>query len=567
MKKRCLSLLLTLCLLAALAVPAFAQEAEKQPTLQPASEHPSVLLNTPAVEIPAVRAEIEPMCVPHASMRSLSIARGYEGYLYYSLYRGTYSGTYGYSIEVYRGTSITEANYVGGYADGYTSAEPQLLELSLDSALTSTLSAGTYTVVSTVLVAVNGEARAVSGTETKTQIQVVNDPIPLQGVYMESVKDVMYLDPGQEITTRVAFSPANTTARRNYELSISNESVFSALDFGNDITIRAEQPGSTTFYVLLGGYMGGFRLIVRGYTASMAQKEQTLHEGSSAKLSFTVSPDDGQTKAVWSSNDPQIVSVAQDGIITALREGSTIVNASLTFPDGRTGLASCPVTVTPHTGDVLSEQAPTASRDGWQQINCTVCGHEATHILSRRFLDLDGTQWYADGVDDIVDRGLMNGTGPVTFEPDSTMTRAMLVTVLWRSAGSPNEGTNGFTDVPADQWYTQAVAWAAQNGIVNGVGNNKFDPDAKITREQLAAVLYRYAGKVGMDVTARADLKLFPDADSVSAYATDALSWCVANGIVNGTLEHGTAYLDPQGSATRAQVATLMSRYLKLTEA
>ena len=87
MKKRCLSLLLTLCLLAALAVPAFAQEAEKQPTLQPASEHPSVLLNTPAVEIPAVRAEIEPMCVPHASMRSLSIARGYEGYLYYSLYR------------------------------------------------------------------------------------------------------------------------------------------------------------------------------------------------------------------------------------------------------------------------------------------------------------------------------------------------------------------------------------------------------------------------------------------------------------------------------------------------
>ena len=149
------------------------------------------------------------------------------------------------------------------------------------------------------------------------------------------------------------------------------------------------------------------------------------------------------------------------------------------------------MTVTPHTGDVLSEQAPTASRDGWQQINCTVCGHEATHILSRRFLDLDGTQWYADGVDDIVDRGLMNGTGPVTFEPDSTMTRAMLVTVLWRSAGSPNEGTNGFTDVPADQWYTQAVAWAAQNGIVNGVGNNKFDPDAKITREQLAAVLYR----------------------------------------------------------------------------
>ena len=563
MKKRCLSLLLTLCLLAALAVPAFAQEAEKQPTLQPASEHPSVLLNTPAVEIPAVRAEIEPMCVPHASMRSLSIARGHEGYLYYSLYRGTYSGTYGYSIEVYRGTSITEANYVGGYADGYTSAEPQLLELSLDSALTSTLSAGTYTVVSTVLVAVNGEARPVSGTETKTQIQVVNDPIPLQGVYMESVKDVMYLDPGQEITTRVAFSPANTTARRNYELSISNESVFSALDFGNDITIRAEQPGTTTFYVLLGGYMGGFRLTVRGYTASMAQKEQTLHEGSSAKLSFTVSPDDGQTKAVWSSNDPLIVSVAQDGIITALREGSTIINASLTFPDGRTGLASCAVTVTPHTGDVLSEQAPTASRDGWQQINCTVCGHEATHILSRRFLDLDGTQWYADGVDDIVDRGLMNGTGPVTFEPDSTMTRAMLVTVLWRLDGSrAPAGRNTFTDVPGGQWYTDAVTWAAENGVVNGVGSGKFEPDGRVTREQIATILFRYAAK-RYDTSARADLSVFPDAGRVSAYAREALAWANAAGLVNGTDNGHGLILDPQGDATRAQVAAILMRYVK----
>lgn len=451
MKKRCLSLLLALCLLAALAVPAFAQEAEKQPMLQSASEHPSVLLNAPAVDIPAVRAEVAPMCVPHSNMRSLSVARGYEGYLYYSLYCGTYSGTYGYSIEVYRGTSITEANYVGGYADGYTTSDPQPLELIMGADFTSSLTAGTYTVVSMVLVAVNGEARTVSGTETKTQIQVVNNPIPLQGVYMESVKDVMYLDPGQEIMTRVAFSPANTTARRNYELSISNESVFTGLDFGSDITIRAEQPGTTTFYVLLGGYMGGFRLTVRGYTGSMVQKEQTLHEGASAKLTLSISPDDGQTKAVWSSNDPQIVSVAQDGTITALREGYTNVNASLTFPDGRTGLATCVVTVTPHTGDVLSEQPATASRDGWQQINCTVCGHEATHILSRRFLDLDGTQWYADGVDDIVGRGLMNGTGVTTFEPNSTMTRAMLVTVLWRSAGSPNEGTNGFTDVPAGQ--------------------------------------------------------------------------------------------------------------------
>ena len=130
----------------------------------------------------------------------------------------------------------------------------------------------------------------------------------------------------------------------------------------------------------------------------------------------------------------------------------------------------------------------------------------------------------------------------------------MLMTILARMDGQ--DVTGGAT------WYEKAMNWAKQTGVSDGTM-----PEVNITREQLAAVLYRYAGKVGMDVTARADLKLFPDAGSVSAYATDALSWCVANGIVNGTLEHGTAYLDPQGSATRAQVATLMSRYLKLTEA
>lgn len=127
-----------------------------------------------------------------------------------------------------------------------------------------------------------------SGTETKTQIQVVNNPIPLQGVYMESVKDVMYLDPGQEITTRVAFSPPT---RRPPQLRAEHQQRIRLQRSG--FRQRHHHPrraaGSTTFYVLLGGYMGGFRLIVRGYTASMAQKEQTLHEGSSAKLSFTVS--------------------------------------------------------------------------------------------------------------------------------------------------------------------------------------------------------------------------------------------------------------------------------------
>ena len=146
-----------------------------------------------------------------------------------------------------------------------------------------------------------------------------------------------------------------------------------------------------------------------------------------------------------------------------------------------------------------------------------------------------------------------------TFEPNTAMTRAMLVTVLWRYAGQPNEGTNNFTDVKSDQWYTDAVAWAAHNGIVGGVGNNKFDPNGNITREQMAAILYRYANSNGIDTSARADLSSFPDGNKVSSYANDAIRWAVAEGLINGS----DGKLMPQGNATRAQVAAILMRFIE----
>ena len=137
---------------------------------------------------------------------------------------------------------------------------------------------------------------------------------------------------------------------------------------------------------------------------------------------------------------------------------------------------------------------------------------------------------------------VVDGFTDGTFKPEQTVTRAQMAKLVVTALGVADYATaktSKYTDMGNAAWAIPYVEYASNLNIVNGVGNNKFDPDAKITREQLAAVLYRYAGKVGMDVTARADLKLFPDAGSVSAYATDALSWCVANGIVNGTLEHG----------------------------
>ncbi|MEI3129967.1 MAG: S-layer homology domain-containing protein [Oscillospiraceae bacterium] len=114
-----------------------------------------------------------------------------------------------------------------------------------------------------------------------------------------------------------------------------------------------------------------------------------------------------------------------------------------------------------------------------------------------------------------------------------------------------------------DTYYTKAVAWAAENGVVAGVSATRFDPAANITREQMAAILFRYAAKSGLDTSARGDTAAFPDRDRVAPYASDALRWCLAEGIISGFAENGTVYLAPQGSATREQVAAILMRYCK----
>ena len=180
-----------------------------------------------------------------------------------------------------------------------------------------------------------------------------------------------------------------------------------------------------------------------------------------------------------------------------------------------------------------------------------------------KFLDVDRNAWYHGAVEFAAGRGLFNGTGEFSFSPESTMTRAMLVTVLWRSAGEPKQGQNSFRDVPDGTWYTDAVAWAAANGIVNGVGDGRFSPDGTLTREQLAAILMRYSRSIGRATGARGNLSAFPDGNRVSAWAGDALAWAVGEGLVNGSRVNGKDYLRPQGSATRAQVATILMRFLE----
>ena len=180
------------------------------------------------------------------------------------------------------------------------------------------------------------------------------------------------------------------------------------------------------------------------------------------------------------------------------------------------------------------------------------------------FRDVTESDWFYDDVRFANQNGLFNGVEKDLFAPEKSMTRGMLVTVLWRLDGetAPKTATT-FTDVDANAYYADAVAWAAESGVVNGIGGNKFDPEGNVTREQIAAILFRYAAFKGVDTAARADLTAFPDAEKTSAYARDALSWAVAAELVKGTKEGSTIYLDPQGSATRAQVAAILSRYVQ----
>ncbi|MBQ8587425.1 MAG: S-layer homology domain-containing protein [Oscillospiraceae bacterium] len=180
------------------------------------------------------------------------------------------------------------------------------------------------------------------------------------------------------------------------------------------------------------------------------------------------------------------------------------------------------------------------------------------------FEDVVPDSWYAPGVEYAWEKGLFNGITPTTFEPDTSMTRAMLVTVLWRAEGSPEAGEAEFSDVPKGIWYSQPVAWAASQGIVNGVGGGKFDPDSPVTRQQIAAILYRYAAAKGYDTASRGDLSAYPDEAAVAPWAKDALSWAVAEKYLNGTTKPGSSavVLDPNGNATRAQVATILMRFL-----
>ncbi|HIY06422.1 MAG TPA: S-layer homology domain-containing protein [Candidatus Evtepia faecigallinarum] len=173
------------------------------------------------------------------------------------------------------------------------------------------------------------------------------------------------------------------------------------------------------------------------------------------------------------------------------------------------------------------------------------------------FTDVDG-HWALDAITYVYEKGMMNGTSPTTFSPESQLTRGMIVTILYRLEDEPAVSDSTFSDVDGDMYYADPIAWAADNGIVTGFPDGTFGPETSITREQLATILYRYADYLDCDMTPAADLSGYTDAGTISSYAQQAMAWANAEGLITGVTE---TTLKPTGTATRAQVATILMRF------
>jgi len=314
----------------------------------------------------------------------------------------------------------------------------------------------------------------------------------------------------------------------------------------------------------------------------------------------------------YTSSNEAVATVSASGLVTAVGKGTAVITADCM---GYTPAPSITVTVTAHTsgssnptyftinasassGGTIAPSGATRiienrsqmytiiPNDGYEIGDVLVDGISvgkvaeytfsqigSNHTIEAQFVasdsvcgaekynDVDTSLWYHEGIDYVISSGLFNGTSDTTFEPNSNMTRAMLVTVLWRLDNEPTStATNLFADIAAGVWYTDAVVWATENDIVDGYNTDSFGPNDSITREQMAAILYRYTIYKGYDVTAAGDLSVFNDAENTSEWALAAMKWAVGEGLVTGVTE---TRLDPAGNASRAQVAMILMRYVQ----
>ena len=433
--------------------------------------------------------------------------------------------------------------------------------------------------------------------------------VPVTGVSLNT--STLNLVENETGTLTATVEPSNAT-NKDVTWESSNTSV-ATVDATGKVTAIGAGTATITVTTEDGSKTATCAVTVTAATVSVSgvtlnKTALSLTVGDTETLTATITPDNATNKNVtWSSDTPSVASV-NNGVVTAVAPGTATITVT-TVDGGFT--ATCTVTVRPDIppanpnyritveatqgGNVTAD--PTAAKAGTTVTLTPVPdrGYQVGSVaVTDRFGDAvavteqaDGTytftmpngqvtvtvtfeetplpftdvtegDWFYDAVRYAYETGLMDGVGDNLFAPNSETTRAQLVTILYRLEGQPAvSGDLPFTDVETGTWYTDAILWAAQNNIVNGTTDTTFAPGNDITREQLVTVLYRYAESKGYDVSASADLTGYPDAGQVQDYAQPAMAWAVAEGIVEGV--DGT--LNPAGNASRAQIATILMRF------
>lgn len=294
----------------------------------------------------------------------------------------------------------------------------------------------------------------------------------------------------------------------------------------------------------------------------------------------TSKPTDGEYVYTFLGWEPKLAPVTANVTYTAQYKKTPVTAGSFTITwvvDGKVTTEVCTAGEIPvFRGDTAKEADAryTYAFLGWDaEPAAAVADATYTAAYSRtlraitpddHFSDVRKGNWFYDDVYTAAGYGLFSGTAQSVFSPNKAMTRAMLVTVLYRLEGEPaHTANNPFHDIAPQSWYYEAVLWAAENGIVNGVGGGAFDPEGSVTREQIATILLRYAEKKGYSTERRESVAYFPDSANVSDYAAEAISWAVAEKLIGGSKEGDKVYLNPRGNATRAEVATLLVRFIR----
>ena len=373
--------------------------------------------------------------------------------------------------------------------------------------------------------------------------------------------DTATLEPGETIALVPRFWPIGSRTSMPVSAAAADPNIAKVWMEDGYIMVKGLVRGSTKINIECDWYKATFSVIFGEMVDfRLAAGKTDLCVGATDQITTSLYKPGDPIYYAWETSDPSVATV-KDGLVTTLKPGKVIISAT-----AYSNTHSVRYTVNYHKlPEDTPVTGPTATQPKQAVGRCSVCGKDdAVNIFEPAiFTDTSAKSWYAKHVDKVYDLGLMNGVGEHTFAPNANVTRAMAATVLYRIAGKPKvEGESSFTDVVPGKYYSKAVIWAQAQDIVTGYPDGTFRPDENITREQLAAILYRYAKATGSDVSSGTDLGAFPDAEKVHSYAKKALGWAVGEKLITGVGVDGTTFLQPTDNATRAQFATIISRYL-----